>query len=160
MELLQQLPEPPPLLEPLFSLELSLLQVPQVLVRELVRMGAIARGDTVCVVEKDKSREDKVSFHFTLNIVGIPTIDLKVMFERVVLAPYKEVHSRCRDAKSRVGRFLRIRMFVFQLLEFLEREHVATRIDVFFRVLHQELRIVLVDLRRRAADRDQSGTQE
>lgn len=80
----------------------SVLQVPQVLVRELVRMGAIARGDTVCVVEKDKSREDKVSFHFTLNVVGIPTIDLKVMFERVVLAPYKEVHSRCRDEKSRV----------------------------------------------------------
>jgi hypothetical protein len=80
----------------------SVLQVPQVLTRELVRIGAIGRGETVCVVEKDKSREDKVSFHFTLNIVGIPTIDLKVMFERVVLAPYKEVHSRCRDEKSRV----------------------------------------------------------
>jgi len=80
----------------------SVLQVPQMLTRELVRIGAISREDTVCVVEKDKSRHDKVSFHFTFNIVGIPTVDLKAMFERVVLAPYKEVHARCLAEKSRV----------------------------------------------------------
>jgi hypothetical protein len=78
----------------------SVRQVPQVLTKRLVAIGAITSSDTVMAVEKDKSREGKVSRHFTLNIVGIPTGDLKIMFQRVVLAPYQALRSRRRLEKS------------------------------------------------------------
>lgn len=90
--------------EGLFSAEElreSVLQVPQVLVRELVRIGAISRDATVLAIEKDKSRGDKVSFHFTLNIVGVSTGDLKAMFARLVLEPYGALFSQCKKEKSK-----------------------------------------------------------
>lgn len=80
----------------------SVLQVPQVLTRELVRVGAIPRHATVRAAVKDKSREGKVSFHFTLNVVGIPTGDLKAVFAKLVLEPYSALHTRCRSEKTRV----------------------------------------------------------
>ncbi len=80
----------------------SVLQVPLVLTRELVRIGAIDRGATVRAAVKDKSREGKVSFHFTLNIAGIPTGDMKAVFAMLVLGPYTEIHARARRDKSRV----------------------------------------------------------
>lgn len=86
----------------------SIRHVPVMLTREMVRVGAIRREDKVIVVEKNKSRADtdggakgdKVSFHFVFNIVGIPTGDLKHMFERLVLDPYREIHTKARKDKD------------------------------------------------------------
>lgn len=86
----------------------SVLHVPRVLVRELVGIGAISRETVVMAFEKDKSRGDKVSFHFTLNIVGFSTGDLKAMFARLVLDPYGKLFAQCKKAKSKesLARFI------------------------------------------------------
>lgn len=88
----------------------SMRHVPVMLTRELVRVGGIRPDDKVIVVEKNKCRAgaggcdggkgEKISFHFMFNIVGIPTGDLKVMFQQLVLDPYWDAHARAKKAKT------------------------------------------------------------
>ena len=78
----------------------SVRQVPQVLTKALVRIGAIRREDKVIAVEKYKCRGEKVSFHFSLNIVGDPTVDLKSVLRDAIISPYIEERARCKKDKS------------------------------------------------------------
>ena len=78
----------------------SVRQVPQVLTKALVGIGALQREDMVMAVEKYKCRDDKISFHFIMNFFGDPTVDLKRVLEEVILAPYREERARCKKDKS------------------------------------------------------------
>ena len=78
----------------------SVKQVPQALVRELVRIGAIKREDVVTFIEKNKCRGDKVSFHYTSNLVGDPTMDLKAVLAKVYIERYTEVRTVLNKTKS------------------------------------------------------------
>lgn len=78
----------------------SVRQVPRALARELARMGAIRREDALMVVEKDKRRGKKVSFHYIFNIFGDPTVDLKAVLEQAVIRPYREERAVCKRDKS------------------------------------------------------------
>jgi hypothetical protein len=71
-------------------------QVPQALTKALVRIGAIKHEDVVMAFEKNKCRGEKISFHFTLNILIDPTVDGKRVLEEVIIAPYRGERARCR----------------------------------------------------------------
>jgi hypothetical protein len=56
------------------------------------------------------------------------------------------------DPQLSVDGLFRIRVLVFYLLKFFERENVAACFDILFRFLHERSRIVFIDIRARAAE--------
>jgi hypothetical protein len=82
----------------------SVLQVPEALVRALVKIKALNATDEVKFVVKDKCRGDgnKVSFHFTTYILVDPAWDMKKALYEAVIAPYVAQRSICKKQKSSV----------------------------------------------------------
>ena len=78
----------------------SVRQVPQALVRDLVRIGAIKREDTVTFIEKNKCRGDKISFHYTTNLMGDPTVDMKHVLAKVYIEQYTVARTILNKTKS------------------------------------------------------------
>lgn len=80
----------------------SMQQVPEALVRALVKIGALKTTDEVKFIVKDKCRGDgdKVSFHFITFILVDPAWDMKKALYDAVIAPYAEIRSLCKKEKT------------------------------------------------------------
>lgn len=75
------------------------------LVGKLVSIGAIRRDQTVVVVEKEKSRVgtskgDKVSRHYMLNLIGIPTMQLRAVLRKIFIDMFTEARAQHKKTGS------------------------------------------------------------
>lgn len=77
-------------------------RVPQAFVRRLARLGAVGERDVVRAYEKNKCRGDKVSFHYTFNILIDPTVCGKRALARALIEPYAEEWAEWKKTKSMV----------------------------------------------------------
>lgn len=81
------------------ELEANVRRVPQRLATRLAQMGAIRQEDVVRFYVKNKSRGDKVSFHFVSNILIDPTVDGRNVLARVFIDPF--VAERAEEKKTK-----------------------------------------------------------
>lgn len=84
------------------ELEANVRRVPETLVRALVRMGALRGADVARFYVKNKSRGDKVSFHFVSNILVEPTVDGRNALRRAFVDGFEEARAQGRRTKSMV----------------------------------------------------------
>lgn len=82
------------------ALEASVRRVPQRLVERLTQLGALRRQDSVRFWVKNKSRGDKVSFHFVSNILMDPTVDGKNALAQVFIEPFAELRREMKRLKK------------------------------------------------------------
>ncbi len=82
------------------ALEANMRRVPETLVRKLARMEAIKGSDVVRFYVKNKSRGDKVSFHFVSNILVEPTADGRNALRRAFVDGFEEARAVARKTRS------------------------------------------------------------
>ena len=80
----------------------SVQRVPQAFVRRMARLGAVGTRDVVRVYEKNKCRGEKISFHYTFNILVDPTVCGKRALSKALIEPYVEEWAAWKRTKSMV----------------------------------------------------------
>ena len=68
--------------------------------KQLVVIGAIKPTDRVVCFQKNKSRENKASCHLVFNIMGLPTLDIREVLDRVFVSIWREVEKKRKEQEE------------------------------------------------------------